>query len=117
MFQILLTLYHTILTFTTLKKKAFGNIVGKGENAGFQHFRLFPEYFVPFKTQVSIFWSHLFCRLQMLSIWTSLKLLLGKELKDTCIILSFVSAHLSFCQMTKFRLFQTKSVCRPQFSI
>ena len=27
---------------TTLKKEAFENIVGKGENAGNQHFLLFP---------------------------------------------------------------------------
>ena len=34
-----LTLYYTILT---LKKKALENIVGKGENAGNEHFLLFP---------------------------------------------------------------------------
>ena len=28
--------------FTTVRKKAFENIVGKGENAGNQHFLLFP---------------------------------------------------------------------------
>ena len=31
---------------TTLKKKAFENIVGKGEKAGFQHFLLFLQYFL-----------------------------------------------------------------------
>ena len=45
---------------TTLYKKPFGKIVGKGENAGN------PK-------QIPIFQSHLFCRLQMLSIWTSLE--------------------------------------------
>ena len=30
---------------------AFENIVGKGENAGYQHFLLFPQCFLPFKTQ------------------------------------------------------------------
>ena len=29
----------------TLKKKAFENIVGKGENAGNQHFLPFPTFF------------------------------------------------------------------------
>ena len=58
---------------TTLRKKPFKNIVGKGENAGNQHFLLFPACFLPFPNQFSIFQSHIFCRLQMLSIWTSLK--------------------------------------------
>ena len=31
-------LYHTIKIFTTLRKRAFGNIVGKGEHAANQHF-------------------------------------------------------------------------------
>ena len=33
-----LTLYHTIPPLKTLKKKPFENIVGKGENAGNQHY-------------------------------------------------------------------------------
>ena len=40
-----LTLYHTIPTLTTLRKKPIENIVGKGENAGNQHFLLFPMMF------------------------------------------------------------------------
>ena len=45
----------------TLKKKHFENIVGegenagKGENAGNQHFVLFPECFLPFPKQISLF--------------------------------------------------------------
>ena len=35
----ILTLSHTILTFNNLKEKAFENIVGKGENAGFLLFQ------------------------------------------------------------------------------
>ena len=31
---------------TTLKRKAYENIVGKGENAGNQHFLLFPQCFL-----------------------------------------------------------------------
>ena len=61
---------------------SFENIVGKGENAGNQHFLLFPQCFLPATKQISIFQSHLSCCLQMLSIWTSLKtLLFGKELE------------------------------------
>ena len=40
-----LTLYDTIPTFNDLNKKAVENIVGKGENAGNQHFLLFPRAF------------------------------------------------------------------------
>ena len=54
----------------TLKKKPFKNIVGKGVNAGNQHFLLFPQCFLPFPKQISIFQSHSFCHLQMLSIST-----------------------------------------------
>ena len=44
---------------TTLKKKAFENIVGKGENAGNQHFPLFQECFLPVPRQISIL-SHIY---------------------------------------------------------
>ena len=37
-----ITLYHTIPTFNDLKKNPLENIMGKGENAGNQHFLLFP---------------------------------------------------------------------------
>ena len=42
-FFIDLSLYHTITTFNDPVKKPFENIVGKGENAGNQHFLLFPQ--------------------------------------------------------------------------
>ena len=38
---------------TTLGKKPFEIIVGKGENAGNQHFLLFPQCFPPFPNQIS----------------------------------------------------------------
>ena len=57
----------------TLRKKSFKNIVRKGENAGNQHFVLFPQSFLPFPKKISLFESHLFCRLQMLSFLTSPK--------------------------------------------
>ena len=58
---------------TTLRKKTFENIVGKGENAGNQHFLLFPQCFLPIQRRKSSLELHLFCRLQMLSIWTVLE--------------------------------------------
>ena len=57
----------------TVRKKALENIVGKGENAGNQHFLLFLQCFLPFLKQISSFQFHLICCLQMLSIWTSQK--------------------------------------------
>ena len=63
-----LTLYHTILTVNDPEKEGLENIVGKGENAGYQHFVIFPQCFLPLQRHISIFQSHLFCHLQMLSI-------------------------------------------------
>ena len=40
-----------MMIFDTLKEKSLGNIVGKGENAGNQHFLLFPQCFLPYKRQ------------------------------------------------------------------
>ena len=47
--------------------------MGKGENYGNQHFLLFPQCFLPYQRDKSTFEQHLNCRLQMLSIWASLK--------------------------------------------
>ena len=70
-----LTLYHRIPTFADPEKNdPFENIVGIGENAGNQHFLLFPQCFLPIPKRISVFKLHLFCRLQLLSIWTGLKI-------------------------------------------
>ena len=61
------------IDLTTLKNKHFENIEGKGEDAGNQHFLLFPQCFLPFPEQISIFQPYLFRRLQLLSNSTSLK--------------------------------------------
>ena len=39
-------------TFNDREEEGFLNIVGKGENAGYQHFLLFPQCFLP-----SYFWA------------------------------------------------------------
>ena len=44
---------------TTFLKKAFENIVGKGENAGHQHFFLFPLCFLFYQKQIPSFKAHL----------------------------------------------------------
>ena len=50
----------------SITKNPLENIVGKGENAGNQHFLLFPQCFLSFPEQFSIIQSRLLCRLQML---------------------------------------------------
>ena len=73
---------YTIPTLNDPGTVAFENIVGKGENAGNQHFLFFP-HFLPFPKQILIFNSQLFCCLQILSIRSSLKIVsVGKELKS-----------------------------------
>ena len=52
----------------TLKKKSYENIVGKEENAGNQHFLLFPQCFPPYSRQKSSFQLNQICCQQMLSI-------------------------------------------------
>ena len=49
-----------ITTFNVLYKKPFENIMGKGENAGNQHFLLFPQYFLPYQKQNHYFRNILF---------------------------------------------------------
>ena len=66
------TLSHVLIQ---PRNKALENMVGKGENPGKQHFLLFQQYFLPFPDQISTFQSHLFCRLQILLIWTGLNFL------------------------------------------
>ena len=63
----LLTLYHTVPTFNEHEEEAF-------ENIGNQHFLFFPQCFLSIPKQISILKSHLFSCLQMLSIWTGLKI-------------------------------------------
>ena len=43
------SLPHNSRLLTTLDKKPFENIVEKGENAGYQHFLLFPQFFLLFQ--------------------------------------------------------------------
>ena len=58
----ILTLYHTIPSFITMKQKSFQNILGTSIIS-------FPQCFLPFSKQLLIFQSHLFTHQQMLSIW------------------------------------------------
>ena len=58
---------------TSLAKKPFENVVGKGENAGTQHFFLFPQRFLCYSRLTAPIQSHFNCRLLILSVWTGLK--------------------------------------------
>ena len=53
-FEKVMLYFGLCLSFTRqcCGKKYFENIVGKGENAGNQHFLLFPQYFLYHKRQV-----------------------------------------------------------------
>ena len=55
---------------TLLMKSPLENIVGKGENAGNQHFLLFPQSFLALQKEIASFEPKLHYRLQILSIWT-----------------------------------------------
>ena len=59
-----LTLYHKSLRLKTLKGSLLKNIVGKGENAGNQHFLLFPQCFLAIPKRFSVVKVDLFCHLQ-----------------------------------------------------
>ena len=52
-----LNLYQTIYILITLRGKPLENIVGKGENGGYQHFLFYPQclLFSSYKTQMSLF--------------------------------------------------------------
>ena len=61
-------------------ERTFKNIVGKGENAGNQHFFLLPQFFLPFERKKSKFVQHFVCRVQKLSIWADIMCLsFGEE--------------------------------------
>ena len=97
---------------TTLKKMPFENIVGIQENAVNQHFLLFPQCFLSIPNRISVFKLHLFCCLQMLSIWTSLKIWRLVQVNP------FIRWQiLTFSQTTNYRLFQTEKLCRRQFQL
>ena len=53
-----------------VKKKTYENIVGNWKNAGYQHFLLFLQCFLPDEKRMFI--VNLISLLQMLSVWTKL---------------------------------------------
>ena len=66
-------LYNFVKAMARLISKTIEEIMGKGENAGYQYFLIFQRCFLPFHNQIPIFEPHLFSHLQMLSILSSPK--------------------------------------------
>ena len=63
-------------------KKALENTVANGENAGNQHFLLFPQCFLPYQGEKSSFYQHLLCYLEnAFKLDQAKSLSSGKELK------------------------------------
>ena len=82
----------------TLKEKATENIVGIEENACNQHFLLFLySVFYPSQNKFQIFCHIYFCRLQMLSIWTSIKF---------CVVESQKTNSMFVCNMSPQKCLQ-----------
>ena len=52
--------------FNDPDKIMFQNIVGNGENAGNQHFPLFPQCFLPCRKRILPCKPHLHCHVEML---------------------------------------------------
>ena len=62
-------LHNTITNFNDPDEMPLQNIVGKEENAGDQYFFLFPQCFLLFQCQISLFQLYLNCHLEILSCW------------------------------------------------
>ena len=69
-----------------LRKEAFGNILGKGENAGNQHFLLFPKCFLPFQKLISNFESTFILLSARALNLDPVNFVVGKELSIYCTI-------------------------------
>ena len=73
------------------------NTVGKGENAGYHHFLLFPQCFLCYLRQQLSFKQCYICRLQMLSNLVEAKILLsGKEFYHARHNSEFIKSILSY---------------------
>ena len=76
-----LTLYYKIPTFNYLWKRTLENTVGKGENAGNQHFLLFPQCFLLYQRAIVILATFNLLSANAFNFVSSEILLFGKGLK------------------------------------
>ena len=88
----------------TLKTKALENTVGKEENAGKQHFLLFPQCFQLLSQREIVILAVI-----NLSSANAFKVFMSKNL--------LFGKGLTLSQMINFTLFHTQRVCRRQFEI
>ena len=88
-----------ILRSNIRKKEAFENMA-IGENAGFL---LFPECLPTIKNKFQFYLLSLFCCLQMLSIWTSLKFCRWVKVWNNLLLLTFLSWDSFWKQCGKWR--------------
>ena len=72
--ELMNSLPHNPKEETTVKKKPFENIAGKGENAGNQHFLLFTQCFlhIPKKKKILLV-SYIYIVCRCFQFWTCLK--------------------------------------------
>ena len=89
--------------YRTLGNKAFENIVGKGENAGSQHFLLFPQCFfflicpkAKFSFRVTFILSFTLDWSNILSFGIELSLLTLWEKEKVLVIITFSFSHYVF---------------------
>ena len=76
-----LTLSQTSPGFYVSQYKSFENTEGKGEIARHEQFLLFPQCFLSFKITFCHFHQIWNCRLQILSVWKSLKFVVWERVK------------------------------------
>ena len=88
----------------TLRKYPLENIVRKGENAGNQHFLLFPQCFLP-KASFNFWYTSKWSSANAFNLDRSKICSFGKELTDQS-----NSTLLTHYQTTNFRLFQIESL-------
>ena len=67
--------------FTCSQHRSFENTVGKGEIARNEQFLLFPQCFQPIRRTFCNFHQIQNCRLQSLSVWESLKIVVWEGVK------------------------------------
>ena len=100
-----LNLYHTITTFNDLYKKPSENIVGKGENAGYQHFLLFPQCFYPSKNKFKFSVTFILSSTGAFNLDQSKNLSFGKKLRKKCNFWFKLSPNGKILDLTKLKAF------------
>ena len=118
-------MYQLIAKDSQLRRWLLENIIGKGENAGDQHFLLSPQCFLPYQRQVQWFDPHLNFAYSYV-VQFSVAVCLFPVLYDSFLYkFQFSYSHespypcfpLTLSQTTNIRLFQTERVCRQQILI